>query len=89
MIAKQLDSFISHNFLDAFMHMLWSPWNLVGDVHEGHIKVTRQGRMMTHNQSEAVVGWLGTERIQGDLDRTSPNEQNKTACGVLQSYTHK
>jgi len=45
--------------------------------------------MMTHNQSEAVVGWLGTERIQGDLDRTSPNEQNKTACGVLQSYTHK
>lgn len=88
MIAKQLGSFISYNLLEAFRRTLRSPWSLEGDVHEGRVKETRQGRMMTHNQIEAVVGRLGKESMQGVLDSTPPNEQNKAVCGVPQSYAH-
>lgn len=40
--------------------------------------------MMTVNQRQTVVGWLGKENVLGDLDWIPHNGQNKAAYGVSQ-----
>lgn len=44
---------------------------------------------MTLHQRQAVVGWLGKDNVQGDLDRVPHNGQDKAAYGLPQLDEHK
>lgn len=69
--------------------MFLGPWSLEGDAPEKDVKGNWPGRMMTLHQRQAVVGWLGKDNVQGDLDRVPHNGQDKAAYGLPQLDEHK